>query len=97
MLAAHIALLALVGLTPLLVFFDSRLVDSLVELYAAAALALVAFSIRPGEADIGSKPSAGRRAAARSVADHPVTSLPIGAVGSIWQRGPARHFNVVKT
>lgn len=89
MVAAHIALLALVGLTPLLVFFDSRLVDGLVELYAAAALALVAFSIRPGEARHWVKTI--RWAAALGALPAlwliiQLLPLPIGAVsGSLWQ------------
>ena len=50
MLAAHTALLTLIGLTPLLLFFDSLLVDGIVELYTAFVLTMVALSIRPGEA-----------------------------------------------
>ena len=88
-LAAHIALLALVGLTPILVFFDSLLVDGIVELYTAIALTMVALSVRPGEAGHWVKTI--RWAAA--LAALPILwliiqllPLPIGAVsGSIWQ------------
>lgn len=44
------SLLALIGLTPLLLFFDRMWVAGAVELYAAVALAVVAVLIRPGEA-----------------------------------------------
>lgn len=89
MLPGHIALLTLVGLTPLLAFFDGRLVDGLVELYAAAALAVVAFSIRPGEGRHWFNSIRWAVALAALPALWLIIQslpLPIGALsGSIWQ------------
>ena len=87
--AAHIALLALVGLTPLLLFVDSLLVESIVELYIAIALTIVALSIHPGEARHWVKTV--RWAAALAALPLlwliiQLLPLPIGTVsGSIWQ------------
>jgi hypothetical protein len=50
MFVAHILFLALIGLTPLLLFLDSVLIWGVIQLYAAGILALVAATIRPGEA-----------------------------------------------
>jgi hypothetical protein len=49
-IAAYLSLLVLVGLTPVLIFFDVVLIDGLVGLYAAIAILLLAFSLRTGEA-----------------------------------------------
>lgn len=89
MVAAYISLLVLVGLTPLLMFFDLLLLDAVVELYAATAMMLVAFSLRAGEA----KHWIGTVRWAVLLALFPIAwiviqmlPLPIGGLsGSIWQ------------
>ena len=50
MIVAHIALLTLIGFTPVLFFLDSLLVSGLLDFYIAAVLFLVVLSIRQGEA-----------------------------------------------
>lgn len=49
MLSIHYALLALIGVTPLLLI-DSLWIDGFLSLYAAVVLIAIALSIRPGEA-----------------------------------------------
>ncbi|AMN43768.1 hypothetical protein [Rhodoplanes sp. Z2-YC6860] len=51
MRAAHIILLSLGGLTPVLLFFDGPLAGVVAGLFGAVALAMVPGAIRPGEAD----------------------------------------------
>jgi len=92
-LVAHHAIIALVALTPFLLFFDNTLVGGLVELYAAIMLAILAVSIRPGEAGHWMKTT--RRAAllaALPLVWVAIQLLPIpsgGVSGSIWQTASA--------
>ena len=87
--AAFYALLALVGLSPLLSFFDRLWADGIVELYVAVTLGIVAVFIRPGEAAFWVKTTRW----AIILAAVPLLwmivqllPLPIGSIsGSIWQ------------
>ena len=89
MQVAHFAFIALVGLSPLLLFFDGLFVDGVIELYTAIVLILIAFSVRPGEAGHWMKTIRW----AIALATLPLLwlgiqllPLPIGGVsGSIWQ------------
>jgi hypothetical protein len=47
---AYFGLLALVAVTPVLLFFDNLIVAGAIQLYAAIGMAIVALGIRPGEA-----------------------------------------------
>ncbi len=94
MLAAHVATLALLGLSPALLLLDGAIPHGLIEIYAAVALALAALAIRPGEAAHLVKTL--RRAAilaALPAAWLILQLLPMpglgGVSGSIWQSAAA--------
>jgi hypothetical protein len=93
MRAACYALLALVGSTPILLFLDARWLDAVIEIYSATTLAMVALSLRRGEAGHWIKTIRLPLALAAVPALWMLIQLlpiPIGSVSkSIWQSAAA--------
>jgi hypothetical protein len=86
---AYFSLLALVAVTPVLLFFDNLIVAGAIQLYAAVGMTLVAVGMRPGEAQHFFKlirvPAA---LAALPLIWMLIQLLPLpigGLSGSIWQ------------